>query len=123
VVGGLSGEADRREVDRRSRSSQQQGPEAADSIGGSKNAKSGGVAYAVKTAVRGGSELLIFVVPRVSDSCRDRHTVMHRLTELASLPLVASLSGCMEFGERVSRNFVIGFADHTPAMNSSSSAF
>jgi hypothetical protein len=33
----------------------------ASSIGGLKNGRNGGVAYAVQTAVNGGSELLIFV--------------------------------------------------------------
>jgi hypothetical protein len=46
---------------RRSQWSQQHGRQAANSIGGSKNGRNGGVAYAVLPAVNGASELLIFV--------------------------------------------------------------
>jgi hypothetical protein len=46
----------------RSRLSQPHGRQAASSIGGSKNGKSGGPAYAVMTVVKGGSGQLIFVL-------------------------------------------------------------
>ena len=46
-------EADRREVDPPIEVEQSHGRLAANSIGGSKNAKSGGGAYAVKMAVKG----------------------------------------------------------------------
>jgi hypothetical protein len=55
------GEDDRREVNPRFKSNQQRGHRAARSIGGLKNARNGGVGYAVPTAGNGGSELLIFV--------------------------------------------------------------
>jgi hypothetical protein len=43
------------------------GIQAVTSIARSKNAKSGGAACAAWTVVNGGSELLIFVVPKASD--------------------------------------------------------
>jgi hypothetical protein len=51
----------------RFRSSQEHGRQAVNSTGGSKSAGSGGVAYAVQTAVNDGSGLLTFVVRRASD--------------------------------------------------------
>jgi hypothetical protein len=56
-------EADRREVDPPIQPRGPRGPELASSIGGGKNGGNGGVAYAVPTAVNGGSQLLIFVWP------------------------------------------------------------
>ena len=52
---------------RRSRWSRPRGRKLASSIGGSKNGRNGWVGYAVRTAVNGGSELLIFV-PRAAHS-------------------------------------------------------
>jgi hypothetical protein len=50
---------------RQSRSSQQHGRQAANSIGGSKNGNSGGAGCAAPTALNDGSELLIFVLRAV----------------------------------------------------------
>jgi hypothetical protein len=49
----------------RSKWRQPHGLQAANSIGGSKNGKSGGAGCAARTVANDGSKLLIFVVPRV----------------------------------------------------------
>jgi hypothetical protein len=67
---------------RRSKSSQPTGRQAVSSTGGSKNAESGGAECAAKTAVNGGSELLIFVPPG-----RDGSTAFLRPVSYITWPL------------------------------------